>query len=121
MKKEELCLVQKISFLPSQTIERQGTYTTICKYLKKGYLIQENRNGYWVLIQKSRVLITLKNSNGIETLNFKRDILEYYGKKKLTEKQVLKFAQDLEAAKVAIYSTNGYYCIKNQTKPKKSS
>lgn len=31
---------------------------------KKGYLIKEDRNGYWVFVKPAQVLVTLTNSNG---------------------------------------------------------
>ena len=72
-----------VEYEPSDTIEVQGKRDKIEKYLKKGYSVKEERNGYWVLIKKAKVWVTLTNSYCTKTFSIKADILDYYSKKKI--------------------------------------
>lgn len=113
MEKYEVCKVKDIMYETSDTIEKRGKRDDIEKYLKKGYYIKESRNGYWVLVRPSRVIITVKDSAGVQDMNFKQAILDYYGKIKISEKQVVKFAQDLKNEKIKVCRhQNGSYFIK---------
>ncbi|MBZ4667310.1 MAG: hypothetical protein JG775_462 [Defluviitaleaceae bacterium] len=81
MKNYENCVVQSVEYEHSDTIEMQGKRDAITKYLKKGYYIKEERNGYWVLVKPSRVMVTVESSEGTQSMNMKQDIIDYYGKK----------------------------------------
>lgn len=84
-----------VEYEPSDTIEVQGKRDKIEKYLKRGYSVKEERNGYWVLIKKAKVWVTLTNSHCTETFNMKADILDYYGKQKISTNLVAKFQKDV--------------------------
>ncbi len=102
-----------IEYEPSDTIEKQGKRGDIQKYLKKGYYIKEERNGYWVLVKSSKVIINISNSSGNWTFDIKQDILDFYEKKKISEKLVEKFKQDIKDDKVSIYmDEKGNYDIR---------
>lgn len=114
MKKHEYCEVKNIEYETSDTIEKQGKRADITKYLKKGYYVKEERNGYWVLVRPSRVVVTLKSSIGIQGINMKQEILDYYMKQRISEKQVEKFAKDIDNKKIVIcLDESGDYLIKN--------
>lgn len=89
-----------IVYEPSDSIEMQGKYEKIQKYKKQGYYIKEERNGYWVLVKSARVLVTLTNSNCAKTFSMKEDILEYYGRKRISEKLLDKFRADVDSGKI---------------------
>ncbi len=113
MKKLEKCKVELIVYEHSDTIEKQGTRDSISKYLKNGYYIKEDRNGYWVLVKPSKVMVTLKSSIGTQTSNLKEDILDFYGKRRISKKQTDKFAKDIDDGKVFVFlSESGIYCLK---------
>lgn len=121
MKTDEICAVKAIEYQASDTIETQGKQSTIKRYLEAGYHVKEERNGYWVLIKKARVIVTLQSSAGTQVINLRRDILDYYGKKRITPKQVEKFVQDIKKEKVAVCcDVNGDYLIK-KVKARKQS
>lgn len=106
------CKNINVWYTPSETVELQGTYEKIQKVCKqKGYSVKESRNGYWVLIKKAKVFITTdKDSN---PKNIKGEILEYYGKTKISKSLVEKFIQHIEKSKVGVYiDDNCYYYIK---------
>lgn len=112
MNNYEHCMVKGIRYECSDTITKQGTRDSVTKYLKNGYYIKEARNGYWVLIKPSRVIVTVKNSTGTQSVNMKQDILDYYGKQKISDKQIKLFVHDVENEKIAIHSDiNGRYFI----------
>ncbi len=102
MKKHEYCEVKNIEYEASDTIEKQGKRDDIEKYLKKGYYVKEERNGYWVLVRPSRVVVTLKSSIGTQNIYMKQEILDYYCKQRISEKQVEKFAKDIDSKKIVV-------------------
>lgn len=113
MKKYEICEVESIEYERSDTIEKQGPRDAITKYLKKGYYVKEARNGYWVLVRTSRVIITVKSSAGTQDMNMKQEILNYYGKQRISEKLIGTFEQDIDNKKIVIcLDANGQYLIK---------
>jgi hypothetical protein len=121
MRNDEICAVKAIEYRRSATIETQGTRDAIERYLKEGYHVKEKRNGYWVLIKKAKVIVTVESSTGTRSVSMKRDILDYYDKKRITEKQVEKFRQDIKKEKVAVcYDANGDCFIKKMKTRKKS-
>ncbi len=89
-----------IAYEPSDTIEVQGKREKIEKYLKKGYSVKEERNGYWVLIKKVKVWVTLSNTYCTRTFNMKTDILDYYGKQKISTNLVGKFQKAVNDGKI---------------------
>ncbi|MDF2502335.1 MAG: hypothetical protein K0Q77_3049 [Anaerosporomusa subterranea] len=121
MKNDEFCAVKTIEYERSNTIEAQGTRQAIGRYLKEGYLVKEERNGYWILIKKSKVIVTVESSTGTRSVNMKGDILDYYDKKKISEKQVEKFAQDIKKEKVAVCCDANGDCFIKKVKPRKKS
>lgn len=89
-----------VEYEPPDTIEVQGKREKIEKYLKKGYSVKEERNGYWVLIKKAKVWVTLTNSYCTKTFSMKSDILDYYGKQKISTNLVGKFQKDINDGKI---------------------
>ena len=98
----------------SSTITHQGNRASIQPYLRKGYRIKEDRNGYWVLIKPASLTITLKDSkNIVYSFEMKEEAVEYYGKQKISEKLANTFINDAIAGKIKFYlDDTGSYCIK---------
>lgn len=99
-------------YQPSDTVTLQGTRNSINRYIKQGYNIKESRNGYWVLTKPASVCVHLKNSdNIIFSFDMKSDILNYYGKIKISINLVNKFVSDVSSGKIQFYmdDDNSYY------------
>ena len=104
--------IQSVQYEKSDTIEIQGTSADIKYYLRNGYFIEEERNGYWVLNKSSRVLAEIIINNKPVLQNIKHEILNYYNRDRISQNLVQKFANDLEAGVVSLYSdSNGGFAI----------
>ena len=80
-----------IKYEYSDTKERQGNRERIDPDLKDGYSIKEHRNGYWVLVKPVRVNVFFTDSEGKrfeKPLNMKQNIIEFYGKRRISPEQV---------------------------------
>lgn len=106
------CTVKQIVYELSDTVEFQGKQEKAAKYLKKGYYVKESRNGYWVLIKPSKVLVTLAVSDEEVTVNLKECILDFYDKKRISQKTIDNFAQQLEKREIAIFPSHSWYEIR---------
>ena len=111
MKNAENCIFKGIVYERSDTIEKQGKRSSIEKYLKNGYYIKDERNGYWVLVKPSRVIVTVKSSVSTQNINLKQEILDFYCKSRISEKQIENFVKDIENGKVSICldASSNYY------------
>lgn len=90
----------EINYYKSDTIETQGKYSKIQKYMNQGYFIKENRNGYWVLNKPANVILTVVDSNDNQYYFYiKQYILDYYNKYKITEKLFQKFKNEINQNK----------------------
>ncbi len=98
----EKATVKSIRYEKSDTIEKQGKYRDIEKYLNDGYNVKQSRNGYWVLIKASKVNVTLSNSTITKTFNMKEDIREYYNRTRVTEALVKTFLKDVNSNKIVL-------------------
>lgn len=98
----------------SDTIEMQGSRDEIEKYLKQGYYVKIERNGYRVLVKKARVMVTLENSKCTNSFNMKNEILDYYGKERISKQLVKKFEEDINNNKITFEMNEDgtYYNIK---------
>lgn len=97
----------------SSSMEVQGTREKISRYLKDGYYVKEQRNGYYLLVKPSKVIVRIQTPNGVMNINLKKQILEYYGKCKISEKRVKKFNDDSLAGKIKFYlDDTGYISIR---------
>lgn len=85
----------------SSSLEMQGTQKDTQPYIKKGYYVKENRNGYWVLVKPAKVVVTLKDSEGrIKTFNMKKEILDYYNASRISMSLVQKFLSEVSEGKI---------------------
>ena len=102
-----------ITYNESDTITYQGKRANINKYLKQGYSIKEERNGFWVLIKPVTVIAMLENDDGEKAMfNIKEDILRYYNRKKISEALVQKFIDQYEDGKITFYMEDNSYSFK---------
>lgn len=111
----EKCNIIYVKYEPSDTIEKQGPRSSIEKYLKKGYHIKEERNGYWLLVKSVQVNVTVSNSSGNRTVNLKQNILDFYTRDKISEKLIKKFEEDIHKDKIYIcMDVEGNYDIRKK-------
>ena len=91
-------------FEPSETITHQGTRNSIQKYLNRGFSVQQERNGFWVLIKKSRAWVVFENDAGNKfKFDMRGTIMAHYGKQKLYEATFNKFTNELAKGKIKVY------------------
>jgi len=67
--------IQSVQYEKSDTIEMQGTSADTKRYIRNGYFVKEERNGYWVLNKPSRVLAEILINNKPVLQNIKNEIL----------------------------------------------
>lgn len=83
------------SYEESDTIKKQGSKTSIQRYLKNGYTIVEERFGFWVLSKPVTITVWLEKPTGeIVSTEMKQNIVKHYGKLKISEKLFYQFVSD---------------------------
>lgn len=98
-KVEQIC----IRCESSSTIERQGNRLSTYLYLRQGYFIKVSWNGYWVLVQPAQVIVTAYcGENGSFTYDMKDDILEKYGRSKISYGLVETFKNDFSNGSLSV-------------------
>ena len=96
----------------SSSMELQGKYCSIERYLRDGYYIKESRNGYWLLVRPSEVLVTAHcGKNGSFVHDMKYGILNHYGRSRITEKLINTFKNDFLSGKIKIEANENDYLI----------
>ena len=102
-----------VEYIASDSITMQGKRDKVEPYLKKGYYVKEERNGYWVLLKSAKVLVTLTNSYGTVTFDMKKDILDYYRRKRISMPLLETFQHDIKDGKIIIKMDENcqYYTI----------
>lgn len=109
----EKAMVLSIQYQPSDSIERQGKRSDIERYIKDGYYVKENRNGYWVLVKSAKLYVALSNSYGSKVFNMKDDVCIYYGKTRISNSLADRFEMDIKNEKIVIYmDSKGNYSIR---------
>lgn len=83
-----------IVYQPSDCKQKQGNRASIQHFLDDGYFIQDNRNGYWILVRPARALVTIANEKTTRTFNMKTDICVYYSKSRISKALCEKFESD---------------------------
>ena len=103
----------QVSYEPSDTVEKQGNRASIERYLRKGYIIKQNRNGYWVLVKTARVTVTVSCGQfGQYVFDMKQGICDFYGRTNISEKLLGQFYNDFRSGIIQIWIDNGRYMIK---------
>ena len=100
------------SYEASSSREIQGNRTKIEPYLRDGYYVKEERNGYWVLVRPVKVNVTIKKDDKNMSFNMKSKICDYYGRKRISEKVYHKFLEDVSSEKIKFYLKDDELTIK---------
>ncbi len=93
-------IVKSINYEKTDNIEFQGTEKKAQSYIKKGYNIRLRRNGYFVVGKPCKINVTLAMGNAIQQFNMRSDILDHYGKEKMTKALFEKFKKDIEKGNI---------------------
>lgn len=102
----------EVHYQASDFIERQGTYHSIERYLKNGYYVQVNRNGYWLLVRPSKVIVAVNcGKHGNYIYDMKNSILEFYNRSKISEKLIETFKKDVVDGRITILADAFGYSI----------
>ena len=92
-----------VRYESSASIEHQGNRLSIDRYLRQGYFIKVSRNGYWVLVKPAQVNVTAYcGENGSFTYDMKDDILEKYGRSKISYDLVETFKNDFSNGSLSV-------------------
>lgn len=89
-----------VHFEPSDQIKKQGKRSDIERYLNSGYIIQENRNGFWVLVKALKLLVTLTSAYGFHTFSMKEEVLNYYNRQRISPQLIETFKKDIASEKI---------------------
>lgn len=101
------------SYEESSSRKHQGNRNSVQKYLRSGYYVVEERNGFWILNKPSTVIVCLKDENGKKHyFDMKKDILDYYGKQRISDNIVNMFFNDATSGKINFYMDDSGYCLK---------
>ena len=99
-------------FERSATINHQGTRASIQRYLKDGFSIKQDRNGFWVLTKPSRAWFTFKNSSGeLVRFDMRGKIMLHYGKQKFYEATYKRFVKELSDGTVKVCLDESNNCV----------
>lgn len=109
----EKAKIISINYEPSDTIQMQGKRKDTEKYCKAGYYRKEDRNGYFVLVKTARLIVVLASYSQTREFNMKEDVLDYYGKKRISPSLVDRFSKDICNGTISIFvDSHGNYEIK---------
>ena len=96
----------------AKRVQVQGDHRTIEPYLKKGYNIINSANGNWVLARNAKVYVSIEGEDGsIYTYNMRMQILEFYGRVKISENLVNEFLRDFNENKILVYANGTYTAL----------
>lgn len=98
--------VLNIEYVESDTIRKQGKHSDIEGYLKRGYIVTDERQGNWVLTRNANVIVTLKSDTCVSQFYMKNDILNYYNRERISAKLIDDFEKDVESGKITFEMSN---------------
>lgn len=99
-------------FEPSETVTHQGTRSSIQKFLNQGFSVQQERNGFWVLIKKSHAWVIFKDRAGNQhKFDMRNKIMTHYGKQKLYEATFNRFVKEVSNGTINIYLDSANNCV----------
>ncbi len=102
-----------IYYVPSETIEYQGSRESVQRFVRKGYYVNLERNGYWILFRPCQIIVTAHCEDGSQYIHdMKRGILEHYDRKRISKKLVATFEKDFRSGKLFIDVSDQNYAIK---------
>lgn len=97
-----------------QSLQLQGNWSYIRQFLRDGYHVTDERNGWWLLTKNSQVIVYLECTGGrCFTFKARANLLGWYGGTRLTQKLVDRFISDFYGKKIKICVDDGNFYIIN--------
>lgn len=87
----------------SRAIELYGNRSQIDKYLKQGYQIKEQRNGYWLLVKSVKIMVHVEDKGRVCSYDVKEQVLNHYGRTKFLCSIFEQFRKDAEKERIKFY------------------
>ena len=101
-----------VKFEESDSIEHQGNKRSIERFREKGYNIVSEKNGFYVLNKPAKVILVGGcGENGTYIHDAKDQILQYYGRRRISEKLVKEFKKDFDNGVISIEMDQDSYKI----------
>lgn len=92
---EEITM-KSIEYKPAETVTLQGQVDKSKQFVKKGRFDTDKRSGNKILSKSAQALVTFMVGDREITTDMKNEILDHYGRSKLTEKLADAFRKDVE-------------------------
>lgn len=85
----------------SLTMRMQGKYKDVAPYKDKGFRVQYQNNGNWVLVKPALIKLIIETENN-ELIRFsvKSHVLDFYCKSRISEKLFEKFLNDAKTGAI---------------------
>lgn len=88
----------------SSSRTHHGSRKSIQRFIDNGYYVKEARNGFYVLVKPARIIAVFKDTNGeLYHFDIKQDILEFYGKERISKSLFEKFQDDASKEVILFY------------------
>ena len=102
-----------IDYQKSEKIQCQGDRNSIKHFIRQGYKVAKENNGFWVLSKPSKVMVTVDcGLYGKFTYNMKESILELYRRDRISEKLLETFKRDFVTGKIYLKADDEVYDLK---------
>lgn len=88
--------MKSIEYKPAETVTLQGPVDKSKQFVKKGRFETDKRSGNKILSKSAQAIVTLRVGADEITKDMKNEILDHYGRSKLTEKLADVFRKDVE-------------------------
>ena len=103
----------EVYYEKADCIKHQGNRASVERYLKAGYYIALERNGYWILIRPPKIWVVVHCKGGKTfTHDMKSAILRYYNRQRISENLINEFKLDFVDSKFEIFSDDEKYLIR---------
>jgi hypothetical protein len=103
--------VINIEAITPEIIIKSNEYKKFRKLLADGYYVFEQKDGYWTLRKRPKIIIVFEYEGKEYKVNLARGLRKYYGKKDVATLIEL-FKNDFEAGKITLKEiSEGYFSI----------
>ena len=101
------------TYIKSTSIKLQGNRNKISKYLRDGFKVQMESNGFWVLSKPAIVKMVFEEENKRYVFDMKTEACRYLGKIRISEKTAKAFIEAVknEDIQIKICPEDGTYTV----------
>ncbi len=105
----------QIRYIQSETLEVQGEYNKdIFPYIQKGYDITRKFKDTWILTKRAKPYVKMicesdddQEEDRVFMINMKFQILQYYGRDRISQKLLEQFEKDFNSEKFELCTEDG--------------